>query len=124
MILLAEDDSELRSLVARVLREDGHEVIEASDATELLDLIATLGYFPSLAAVPDMILSDVRMPGGDGADILSRLMRSERPIPFVLMTSYGDDAASAEAIEQGASDVIEKPFRLERLRWAVRRVLG
>ena len=126
IILLAEDDSEIRSVVARALRSDGHEVIEATSTIELLDYLAAIIFFGSLleGAIPDLILSDVRLPSVACLDLLSGLYQSPTPIPYVLMTALTNEELRAQAIQRGASLVLDEPLNCEELRTAVRQIVG
>jgi DNA-binding response OmpR family regulator len=113
--LLAEDDPELRSLLAEALRRDGHQVMEVPDGVALDDVIREL-----CAQSPDhpgeIVISDVRMPGRTGLSVLE----SHRGTPwcprFIFMTGFGDDELRAEAHDLGAAGVIEKPFEIDELR--------
>ncbi len=126
IILLAEDDSEIRAVVAHALRSDGHEVIEATSTIELLDYLAAIIFFGSLleGAIPDLILSDVQLPGDGCLDLLSGLYQSPTPIPYVLMTALADEELRVEAIQRGASLVLDKPLDCDHLRTAVRQIVG
>ncbi len=126
IILLAEEDSEIRAIVAHALRSDGHEVIEATSTIELLDYLAAIIFFGSLleGAIPDLILSDVQLPGEGCLDLLSGLYQSPTPIPYVLMTALADEDLRANAIQRGASLVLDKPLDCAHLRAAVRQIVG
>src|SRR3954468_9054175 len=82
-LLLAEDDFELRELLACVLRADGHEVVEACDGNELWALLSgeSAGECPTPFA---LVVSDVRMPGLSAFDVLVRLQRALSATPVIL----------------------------------------
>src|SRR3954464_2491585 len=88
-LLLAEDDFELRELLACVLRADGHEVVEACDGNELWAMLnletGTEGPAPF-----SLVVSDVRMPGLTAFDVLARLQRALSETPVILITAFGD----------------------------------
>jgi DNA-binding NtrC family response regulator len=115
-VLLAEDDADLRELLASVLRRDGYVVREAGDGIELLRLMTR-----SVADEEgfDLIISDVRMPGCTGLQVLSLLRRVESSTCVVLITAFGDIAVHAEAARLGAAAVFDKPFDVDDLRTAV-----
>ena len=124
LVLLAEDDDELRSLLASVLHRDGHDVVEARTGTELLRRIevgATAG--PGAPRLPDLVVSDVKMPGLSGLEVASALRLAALHIPIVLLTAFGDDEAHERADALGAM-MLDKPFDLSVLRAAVRRLLA
>ncbi|HXU81831.1 MAG TPA: response regulator [Polyangia bacterium] len=114
-ILLAEDDPELRSLLAEALRRDGHLVMEVSNGVALDDVIRELAAQSPVHA-DEIVISDVRMPGRTGLSVL----QSHRGCPwcprFIFMTGFGDDELRAEAVDLGAAAVIEKPFEFDELR--------
>jgi CheY-like chemotaxis protein len=124
-ILLAEDDPEMRRMLSEALQEDGYEVISADSGTQLLDF---LEYF--WASVlrgrffdVDMVISDIRMPGVDGLNVLSELRMLDRSTPVVLITAFGDEQTHEKASMLGASAVFDKPFDLDSFRSYVRQVL-
>ena len=96
-ILVVEDEAVIRSEVRRVLTRAGHEVSEASTFDEAC--ASDLGAF-------DLVISDVRLPGGVGTDLLERANRT----PVVIMTSFGTIRSAVEAMKAGAADYISKPF--------------
>jgi DNA-binding response OmpR family regulator len=117
-LLLAEDDFELRELLACVLRADGHEVVEACDGNELWALLNR----ESTAEGPapfSLVVSDVRMPGLTAFDVLTRLQRSLMDTPVILITAFGDQTTHLRALRLGASRVLDKPFDCDELRDAV-----
>jgi DNA-binding response OmpR family regulator len=116
-ILLAEDDSEMRALIAAMLAGDGYLVIEARDGQELLVAIERL---KAGSVRPAMVVSDVRMPGYSGLDLLAILRCASWTLPVVLITAFGDEDTHAEARELGAIAVLDKPFDLDDLRAVVR----
>ncbi len=121
-ILLAEDDAEMRSMLASALRADGYEVVEAHSGLALLEEIGML-LFRGEAFPADVIISDERMPGMFGLEVLSGLRQARWPIPFILITGFGDPQIHERASKLGAAAVFDKPFDIDLLREAVLRVL-
>ncbi|WP_224369125.1 response regulator [Hyalangium versicolor] len=121
-ILLAEDQPQMRSLLRGALRRDGYEVIEAEDGPSLLRALVS-GLLAEQSRAPDLIITDVRMPGFTGLEVLARLRSEEWNTPVILITAFGDEALHAEAARLGANRVLDKPFELEDLRGAVRELL-
>jgi len=120
-LLLAEDDLELRELLAYVLRADGHEVVEARDGHELLEILSE-----QRGAVHEpfsLVVSDVRMPGLTAFDVLTRLQRALTDTPVILITAFGDQTTHLRAQRMGASRVFDKPFDFDDLRAAVHETL-
>jgi len=106
-ILVAEDDAEMLELLSRVLREEGFRVLPASDGHQALARIEE-GDF-------DLVLSDVRMPGPDGMEVLRRAMASRLHQPVILMTAFGSISSAVEAMRAGAFHYLTKPFNLDDL---------
>jgi DNA-binding response OmpR family regulator len=122
LVLLAEDDEELRSLLATVLRKDGHEVVEATTGTHLLRYIEGLTREGNASRLPDVLVSDVKMPGLTGLEVAAALRIANWGVPIVLITAFGDEEAHQRASELGAV-MLDKPFDLDTLRGAVREAL-
>jgi CheY-like chemotaxis protein len=109
-ILLADDDGAHRAALRYVLREEGYEVIEASDGDEVLAILK------SSPLVPDLLLLDFCMPGFSGLGVLRLLKRLGEIPPTIIMTSFPDSSVDRMAQQLGALEVLHKPLDLERLR--------
>jgi DNA-binding response OmpR family regulator len=118
-VLLAEDDRELRGLLALTLREDGYEVKEAADGAELLEALSEAGE----GATFDLVITDIRMPRHTGIDVLSRLRWTDGELPVILITAFGEERTHQLAERLGAAAVFDKPFDLDDLRVAVTHTL-
>ncbi len=119
-VLLAEDNGDVRELVTRALALDGYQVVGFPDGTALVDYLGEAIRPNSPTPVPDIIVSDIRMPGFSGMDILAALRRAELAVPVILITGFGNDEVDAEARRLGAVGLIKKPFDLDDLRTALR----
>ena len=124
-ILLAEDDPDMSNMLEEGLREDGYEVMRATDGTHLLDWIDYLRgmIVDARFADVDMIISDIRMPGASGLDALAQLRHYDRSIPVVLITAFGDEQTHERAYELGAAAVLDKPFDVDGFRAFIRELL-
>jgi DNA-binding response OmpR family regulator len=122
-VLLVEDDTEMRRMVGGALRRDGHFVIEAANGDEALEWLAPGVLDGDLKRVPDLVVSDIRLPYFSGLEILEGLQVAARRIPVILITGFPDAETHLRAAVLGAERVLEKPFELEELRAAVRAVL-
>jgi CheY-like chemotaxis protein len=124
-VLLADDDTELRTLFGLCLRSSGYDVVEAADGTEALERLAGL---PAPNTDParsfDAAVLDIRMPGYSGLHVLAALRHSSPALPVVLMTAYSDERIRMDAHRLGASAMLSKPFRLQALTWAVACAVG
>jgi CheY-like chemotaxis protein len=127
LVLLAEDDDDVRHLVATALRKDGHSVIEVCDGDDLVEHIGSALLFGHVRGELDpvaMVISDIRMPGPDGLEILGQLRRSDIDVPVILMSAYADPATRAQAEQLCADAFLAKPFEIDELRGVVRRLLA
>jgi len=118
-LLLIEDDLEMRRMLAAALRRDGHLVIEAANGDDALDWLGPGVLDGDLERVPDLIVSDIRLPYFTGLEILESLKVSSQRIPVILITGFPDRETYAQASQLGAECVLEKPFDLGELRAAV-----
>lgn len=116
-ILLVDDDDAFRELVAEILRPEGYRLLEASGGEEALRLASR--------EPVDLVLSDQRMPGIDGLELVRRLTAGSEPPAVLLMTAYGTIPQAVEAVRLGAADYLTKPLASpEALRRTVRELLG
>jgi len=122
-VLLAEDDEEMRRMLASAFRTYGFRVTECADGFGLLEALGT-SLFRTESLQYDVVVSDVRMPGLTGLDIMKSVRQKEGVPPIVLITAFGDDDTHAEAESLGVAVVLDKPFRIERLLEVVQRVMG
>jgi CheY-like chemotaxis protein len=115
-VLLAEDDRELRRLLAAELRKEGYLVKEAATGFELLE---RLGDVALRNEGFDLIVTDIRMPGLTGLSVAEGLRNGMKPgdhgIPIILITAFGDDDTHAEAKRLGTV-IFDKPFDLDEFR--------
>ncbi len=113
-VLIVDDDPRIRASLPGALKRETADVRTAEDAERALSM---LGERPA-----DVVLSDVRMPGMDGLDLL-RLLRERAPnVAVILMTAYDDLPTVATAMREGAVDFLVKPLELQQLRSVIRRV--
>jgi len=115
VVLIAEDDHEMRSLLCDELNDLGVFIREAANGDEALRSV--------LDSRPSLILTDLRMPAG-GLDYIARLRTFAPGVPVVLITSFGDPQIKADALALGVEAYFDKPVRLSELKRTVRRLLG
>lgn len=106
-ILVADDDTTLRSELASLLREDGHEVVTAADGAEALHIVDRESF--------DVALLDLRMPKATGLEVLHRLRVVRPETAVVMITGQGTIDAAVEAMKAGAIDFVEKPYDVDAL---------
>lgn len=114
-ILLVDDEEDLRWLVSRFLKKQGLEVIEAEDAEQALALYQD--------EAPQLVISDVRMPGRSGVELMQELRAIDPQLPMILISAVEDVATAVEAMKIGAYDFLTKPFDNDRLLGLVQRAL-
>lgn len=106
-VLVADDESLGREFVEEALRNKGFEVFGFGDGESALGKFSTIR--------PDLVLTDVRMPGRDGLEVLREVKRRSPRTPVVLLTAYGNLECALQALRFGATDLLLKPFGLEEL---------
>src|SRR5574337_1287295 len=114
LILIVDDEKNLRLTLSEALQREGHTVLTAADGAETIDICARLS--------PDLILLDLILPDLNGIQLLKRIQRASGP-PIIIMTAYGEVRSAVEAMKHQAYDYICKPFDLEELRLTLHRVL-
>ena len=101
-ILVVDDESNLRKVLAGLLRREGYEVDTAEDGAEAWDMLVDDDY----AAV----VTDLRMPNLDGMSLLKRIAQRSPELPVIIVTAHGTIDTAVEAVKLGAFDFITKPF--------------
>jgi len=107
-ILVIEDDEEMRSLLKDFVEGEGYEADSVNNGSEA---------FRKLAREPfDLIITDIRMPGLTGLDILPGIKRLQPEASIIVITAFGSKEVCRKAIERGATAYLEKPIHLSTLR--------
>src|ERR1700693_1552147 len=114
-ILIVEDEAKMRRLLALRLGEEGFVVHSAADAEAGLQLL--------VREKPDLVVTDLRLPGMSGLEFLQAVKRVNADLPVVIMTAYGTVESAVEAMKAGASDYVLKPFSLAELVLVIRKEL-
>ena len=116
-ILVVDDKSDIRALVAGLLSDEGYQTREAADSDSALEAIR--------ARRPSLVLLDIWLQGSrlDGLAILSEIKRHHPSVPVVMMSGHGTIETAVGAIKLGAYEFIEKPFQSDRLLLAVERAI-
>ncbi|UUD62359.1 sigma-54 dependent transcriptional regulator [Pseudomonas seleniipraecipitans] len=114
-VIVVDDEAAIREAAQQWLELSGFSVQVCSNAAQALALIDV-----DFAGV---LISDVRMPGTDGLQLLAKVVECDRDLPVIMITGHGDVPMAVQAIQLGAYDFIEKPFTPDRLLDVVRRAL-
>ncbi|MEW6515742.1 MAG: HD domain-containing phosphohydrolase [candidate division FCPU426 bacterium] len=115
-ILVVDDEKGIRESLNILLTDEGYQIDMASDGMEALTLLEKKQY--------DLVLTDLRMPNMNGMSLLSQIKEKwDESIPVIMLTSCGHVDTAIQAIKEGASDFIIKPFEVDHLRESVRKAL-
>lgn len=115
-ILVVEDEPVLRRNIADRLRADGHEVMDAGSGEAGVELATLLA--------PDLVLTDLRLPGMDGMSVLREVKRISPRIMVVMLTAHGSEKSAVEALREGAYDYLHKPIDLKELAHLIERAVS
>jgi CheY-like chemotaxis protein len=110
-LMIVDDDASVRASLADALAERGLRISTAGDGREALERLA--------GEAVDLVLTDVRMPGMGGLELLRRIRQQTPAVAVLLMTAYDDRTTVADAMRAGARDLLVKPLDLPELRRAV-----
>lgn len=114
-ILIVDDDENLRWVLQTQLEDAGYAVEAAPDASAALELLES--------ARPQLIVTDLRMPGLSGLDLLQRVRESNPELPVIILTAFGTIQSAVEAVKAGAANYLTKPVDFEELAIVVSRAL-
>jgi DNA-binding NtrC family response regulator len=114
-IIVVDDDESIRQTICNYLKREKFETSSAADGDEGLELIKRIS--------PDLVISDIRMPGLNGLELMKKVKEFEPGTHFILMTAYDDMDITIEAMKKGAYDYLEKPIEIEKLTIAINRAL-
>jgi DNA-binding NtrC family response regulator len=114
-LLVVDDDAAMRALLASLFQQKGYPVEEAASADEALERAREAEF--------DAVLSDIKMPGKNGIEMVGELRRIRPETPVVLMTAFGSIDSAVEAMRAGAFDYITKPFEPDAVLLTVERAL-
>jgi len=117
-ILLAEDDQEMRSLIAWTLHKAGYKVIKCHNGFELFQRMRANLNNAQITGY-DLVLADIRLPGLDAFEVLEDIQTRGRCPPIILITSFGDEDTHLRAKRMGVAAMFDKPFDMDDLVRAV-----
>ena len=115
MLLVVEDDQEMRSLLRDELRDLGYQIIEAGDGEEAVQR--------ARETAPNLIVTDLRMPAG-GLGYIGRLRTVAPTCPIILMTAFGDPSVRETAQRFGVAAYFDKPVRMGELKASIKQLLN
>src|SRR5512138_3805074 len=106
-ILIVDDEVNARTALAELLRDEGYQVETAADGFKALPKLEEFA--------PDLLLTDLKMPGMDGIELMGKARERDPECVSVVMTAYGAIDTAVAAMRQGAADYLTKPINLEEL---------
>jgi DNA-binding NtrC family response regulator len=112
-VLLVEDKAELRAMLRKALERAGYAIEEAPDGNSAIEKVRARPYL--------MVLTDLKLPGHSGLDVLRESRRIDPTLPVILMTAYGSVEEAVTAMKEGAFDFIQKPVDLDHLKLLLER---
>jgi signal transduction histidine kinase len=115
LVIVVDDDPYVLESISLLLQESGYSVVACGNAQDALDKFHERG--------ADAVLTDIRMPGLSGIDLLERIHAAAPEIPVILMTAYAELDNAVEAIKKGAFDFIIKPYKTEQLIHSVEKAI-
>ena len=114
-ILVVDDEESMCQFLSIMLRKDGHEVQTASSGEKALQMIVDEPF--------DAVITDIRMSGKNGLDVLSGVKETDPTLPVVILTAYASQETAIEAVNLGAYSYIEKPYDVDQLLLTLRRAI-
>src|SRR4029079_6992332 len=114
-VMVVDDDAETLSLLCEVVAKEGYQVETAEDAETALQKLSEWQ--------PDLVITDIHMPGKDGLALLAAVRDKAPDILVILLTAYGSLKTAVDSIKAGAFDYLSKPFIVDDIRLVVRRAL-
>jgi DNA-binding NtrC family response regulator len=112
-LLLVEDKNELRAMLRKALERAGYKVDEAPDGTAAIQKVRARRYL--------LVVTDLKMPGASGIDVLRATKHADATIPVILLTAFGSVEEAVTAMKEGAFDFLQKPVDLDHLKLLVQR---
>ena len=115
-ILVVDDEAAIRESISMILEYEGYECLSASTGEDAIEVVKRES--------PDLVFLDIKMPGVDGLETLTRLKKLSEATPVVMISGHGTVSTAVEATKRGAFDFIEKPLARERIFIAIKNALG
>ncbi|MCJ7481809.1 MAG: response regulator [Thermodesulfovibrionales bacterium] len=111
-ILIVDDEPDMLKLLSMILREKtSYEITTTNNPMEAVELAKQGGF--------DLVISDLKMPGLDGMEIIDAVKKIDEDIPVIIITAFASVESASEAIQKGGFDFITKPFRKEQILFTI-----
>ncbi len=113
-ILIADDDEIVRDAIGSLLKDEGYSVISAHDGIDAIKILRVEDI--------DLVITDLRMPGADGYEVLKYSVKNNPDTVVVILTAYGTLDTALNAIKDGAYDYLTKPFKIQEIMLLVEKI--
>ena len=114
-ILVIDDDHSIRKTLTSYLKKQSYEVLSADNGISGIEIVKN--------EIPDLVITDIRMPGADGFEVLKKVKEIDPHIHVIIITAFDDMHSTVKAMQQGAYDYIEKPLEIDNLKITIQRAL-
>ncbi len=114
-ILVVDDEIKMRRVLQMILQKEGYEIVTSKDGREALQKVEEENF--------DLVLTDMKMPGLSGIDLLKKIRESDEEIPVIMITAYGTVETAVKAMKEGAYDYLLKPFEKDEMKIIVANAL-
>jgi len=114
-ILIVDDEPKICQFLETLLRREGYETASVGGASDALTTISESDY--------DLVVTDLRMPGMDGFELVQRIKSARRDLPVVMVTGYATVETAVQALRHGVDDYVTKPFNIDEMRKVIARAL-
>ena len=113
-ILVVDDDEIVREAISSLLSEEGYSILSAKDGIDAISILRI--------EEMDLVITDLRMPGADGNEVLKYAVKNDPDIVVVILTAYGTLDTALNSIKDGAYDYLTKPFKIQEIILLVEKV--
>lgn len=111
-LLLVDDEPDMLKLLSMIIKEKTpYEVVTTNNPLEALEFAKKGGF--------DLVISDLKMPGLDGIELIEAVKKIDEDIPIIIITAYGTVESASESMNKGGFDFITKPFRKEQILFTI-----
>ena len=111
-LLIVDDEPDMLKLLSMIIKEKTpYEVVTTNNPLEALEFAKTGGF--------DLVISDLKMPGLDGIELIEAVKNIDEDIPIIIITAYGTVETASESMNKGGFDFITKPFRKEQILFTI-----
>ena len=115
-ILVVEDDEEMRSLLKDFIEAEGFEIDSVGNGSEAFRIL--------VRELFDLVITDIRMPGLTGLDIIPGIKKLQPETPIIAITAFGSEEVHRRAMERGATAYLEKPLRFHELKTMIHEIMS